>query len=217
MGKKRKSPEQSLDDLLRDGIPQRTMGPHKPGAISQLEGWERHAIAILDRFAELEIPDEDSICFPVCGRWRFFATPDERADDLLFNLAIAFWSFNDAFRLFDEMHRLPSYDTAEQLASEIMKAMYFANQVGVVTSSTWQNGERYRHERQRGGYGKAKFKTGEQKAAVVEIIGRYYRPPTVKKTAACLRAVPVVREELNIDADNKTLLRIWNAAHAGQS
>ena len=54
------------------------------------------------------------------------------------------------------------------------------------------------------------FKTDEEKQQAFEIIGRYFNPPTVPITEACKRAVPKVREEMQIEAGISTLRRLWN-------
>lgn len=58
--------------------------------------------------------------------------------------------------------------------------------------------------------GRCILKKRDDEEKALEIVLRFYKPPRVKKTAACLRAVPVVLKELNIKVGDRTLLRLLN-------
>ncbi|MBA4107636.1 MAG: hypothetical protein C0485_18030 [Pirellula sp.] len=60
----------------------------------------------------------------------------------------------------------------------------------------------------RAGDERCKLKTSEDKEKALEIILRFYKPPRVKKTPACLRAVPVVWEEMGKVVGDRTLRRL---------
>ncbi|HMO86372.1 MAG TPA: hypothetical protein PKC18_15780, partial [Lacipirellulaceae bacterium] len=58
---------------------------------------------------------------------------------------------------------------------------------------------------------KRKFNTPEQVAQALAIIERYFEPPYVKITPACVNAAPVILREMGIDACPEVLRRLWNA------
>ncbi len=161
--RKRKSADQAqLDATLCDGIYQRPYGPHKKGPITTLESFERRAVSILDRFTEAEYPDADACYMPVCGQWRAYASANDAEFEQLSLLALAFWSFNDAFRHYDEMSASPSVEKAEQFASAVMLAVHFATELGLTTSTTWKHGEAVGKGRSRGGDGTRRIKDDDR-------------------------------------------------------
>jgi len=111
-------------------------------AIRQLELLEEIECTHTETRNIYDIPNSDTLNFPVRGVERCFKTTSDVDGAQLWHLGSVFHDLAESFRLLDELQEDPTYEKAMELALTVMQAAENATDVVLTLEPWWTTGKK---------------------------------------------------------------------------